>query len=207
MRISRLRTSATKAPKGFTLIEMLVVVALAGLLGAVALPAISNVFRVQIDTALRHLAYLAKETYNSTMLTGRIHRIVYDLKENQYWVESAPAGTLMHTEASREKEEDRIRRSKKEIPKSPFEMDPTVTPKKVTLPRGVKFEDIKTEEFKEPIKEGLAYTHFFPRGVTERTIVHLKDSADHKISLIFSVLTGKTRLVREYVEEKDAREY
>ena len=50
--------------------------------------------------------------------------------------------------------------SDKKKDESPFQMDKSVTRKKLSLPTGVTFEDIKTQQSEEPITEGKAYTHF-----------------------------------------------
>jgi hypothetical protein len=119
-------------------------------------------------------------------------------------VESGPTTLLLDTAESRELEERRRRFSKDEAPPpSPFALDKTVTRSKITLPRGVEFEDVITQQTEEPIIEGTAYTHFFPHGFTEQTIVHLKDKENHHYSLVISPLVGRTDLYQHYVTAKE----
>jgi hypothetical protein len=82
-------------------------------------------------------------------------------------------------------------------------MDKTITRKKMDLPRGVTFEDVLTEQSKDPIKEGTAYTHFFPQGMTEQTIVHLVDSSNHHVSLVIAPLVGKSDVYDRYVTSEE----
>ncbi len=190
--------------KGFTLVEVLVVMALIALLSIFALPGITNVFRVSLNSAAREMAATVKEAYNASALTGRVYRLVYDFKERQYWVESGPATSLLETADSREKEKQRTRLTKKEKPKdTTFSMDRDITKSKKNLPRGVEFEDILTEQSPEPLKEGTAYTHFFPHGVAEQTIIHLKDSSKNQNTLVILPVTGRTRLFSRFVKKED----
>jgi prepilin-type N-terminal cleavage/methylation domain-containing protein len=195
---------------GFTLIEMMVVMAIIALMAAFALPSISSYFEVSLESTARQMAGTVKETYNATVITGQVHRIVYDLKEQSYWVEIGPTTVLLDTEESRKREERRARfaseKEKEDEAKSKaalFVQDRTVTRKKLTLPTGVKFEDIKTQQSEEPITEGKAYTHFFPHGMIEQTIIHLQDSSKHHVSLVLSPIVGKTDLYGHHVTEKE----
>lgn len=201
----QLHTEGTRG--GFSLIEMLVVVALIALVTTFALPSVTSYFQVSLTTATREIAGTVKETFNSTVVTGKVHRLVYDIRKSQYWVESGPANTLLDTQETREKEERRkkfasLSEQEKEPP-SAFHLEKTVTRKKVSLPRGVTFEDIFTQQGTEPITDGTVYTHFFPHGVTEETVIHLTDQSKHRVSLVISPLIGQTDLYEKYVTAKE----
>ena len=191
--------------RGFSLIELMVVVFIIALLSMVALPSITSYFQVSLNSATREMASTVKETYNATVITGRVHRIVYDFKAAKYWVEGGPATALLDTSESREKEERRKKWAHftDAAPQSPFAMDKTITRNKLSLPRGVDFEDIVTEQSAEPLTEGLGYTHFFPHGIAEQTIIHLKDQSKHKVSLVISPIVGHTDLYERYLTRKE----
>ena len=191
---------------GFTLIEMIVVVAIIALMSIFILPNVSSYFQLNLNSATRAMASTIKETFNQTALTSRVFRIAYDLKKNEYWVEGGTSSILLDTQATREKEERKKKLSTKigdTVEASPFNLDKNVTRKKVGLPNGVTFEDIITEHDKDPIKDGVVYTHFFPQGITEQAIIHLQDQADHHISLVISPLIGRTELYNRYVTRGD----
>src|SRR4051794_36439642 len=99
---------------------MMVVVGIIMLITAMAMPSISGYFQLSLSSATRDLATTIKEAYNSTVVTGRVHRIAYDLTNNSYWVESGPPDALLDTKESKEKEERRKRFSGSAEVKSAF---------------------------------------------------------------------------------------
>jgi prepilin-type N-terminal cleavage/methylation domain-containing protein len=202
IRISRPTTSE----RGFTLIELLVVVALIMLISLFALPSISSYFGVSLNSAARDLATTMKEAYNATVVTGKVHRLVFNLKDNTYWAEVGPATALLDTKESKEKEErhKRFAKASAEAPPSGFSMDTSVTRKKISLPRGTIFEDVITQQGKDPITEGSAYSHIFPNGLTEQTIIHLTDSSKHHVTLVISALIGRTDMYDRYLNREEA---
>ena len=192
--------------KGFTLVELLVVVGVIALIVSFVIPSVSNTMKASMNSATREIASIVKEAYNTTVMTGKVHRMVYDFKNKQYWVEVGPANLLLDTGQTKEKEEHRKKFAKSSDKKeeSPFALDKTVTRKKIALPQGVEFEDVITEQSPDPITEGKAFTHFFPHGISEQTIIHLKDTAEHHSSLIISPVVGQTHLVDRYVKGQEA---
>jgi prepilin-type N-terminal cleavage/methylation domain-containing protein len=92
---------------GFSLLELLIVVAILGLVGLIAIPSISNTFRFSVQSSAREVATLVKDTSNSAQISGKIHRMVYDLKNQQYWVESTSENTLLKSDESIQKEKEK----------------------------------------------------------------------------------------------------
>jgi general secretion pathway protein H len=182
--------------------EIMVVVAIVAGIMIFAAPKMGGALKVSINSAARELATTAKESYNSAVMSGRVHRLAYDLKKQEFWAESGPANVLLDTKESKEKEERRKKfaRDDDKPPPSEFSLAPLVTRKKISLPRGVTFEDVQTEQKPEPITTGMAYTHFFPHGISERTIIHIKDESNHHYTLILSPLVGRTNLLQSYVK-------
>ncbi len=203
-----------KKSDGFTLIELLVVVFLIGLIFLFALPKVSSIFRLSLDSSSREMASVIREAYNATMVTGRVHRIVWDMGEQKYWVESGGTSLLLDTAESLEKQEARKRRTirkageeeQESLPPGqlPFTLNRLVTRSKKALPRGVEFEDIITQKSDEPITGGVAYTHFFPHGLVEQTLIHLKDNSEHHQTLLIWPVLGRTRVEKRYLGLKEA---
>ncbi len=192
---------------GFSLIELMIVVAIIGLVGMIAIPSISNTFRFSVKSSAREIATLIKETSNAAQITGKVHRVAYDIKNDQYWAESSGENTLLKSDESREKEKDKrsFFAAKEDDGKKNggFHQEGSLTKKKRTLALGVKFKDIVTEQAEEPITEGMAYTHVFPQGMTEKSLVHLADTSKNEVSLIVTNLLGRCQVEGRYIEAKE----
>ncbi|MCC7442633.1 MAG: prepilin-type N-terminal cleavage/methylation domain-containing protein [Bdellovibrionales bacterium] len=198
----RRASAAGRADQGFTLIEMMIVMALIVLISVLALPNLSAVFRLSLSASTREIASLLREAYNSAIITKRVYRMAWDLKNNQFWVEAGPDTVLLDSKEARDLRDQRG--GDGVTTGGQFQQDKTVSRKKSELPQGVRFEDVVTEQAKEPIVEGMAYSHVFPHGFTEQTVVHLRDSQDHQLSLVLLPLGGKLKMVDEYLSPEDA---
>jgi prepilin-type N-terminal cleavage/methylation domain-containing protein len=195
----------TKKPySGFSLIEMLVVMAIIALIAATALPTVSSYFQVSIQSATREIASTVKESYYAAVLSGKVHRLAYDLENQTFWTESSKRFVLIHTAKTLENDKRQHRfDGKKPAPEDGFSLEVQVTKNKKALPRGVLFEDIFNEQSPENIEKGIVYTHIFPNGFTEQTLIHLKDSSNHQVSLVITPLLGMTDFYPMYHKASD----
>ena len=66
------------------------------------------------------------------------------------------------------------------------------------LPPGIQFEDIVTPT--EVVKEGRAYTQFFPTGLVDRSVVHLRTDDGTQLSIFIHPLSGRVTLKPGYRE-------
>ena len=211
--IIRARSPIAESQSGFSLIELMVVVALMALIGTMAIPSISSVFKISLGSTTRDIATTVRYAYNAAMMTKKVHRMVYDIEKHQYWVEVGPQSILMDTEETKSRAERAKRFASRKTPeqeaeeaksRASFSIATYVTRKKTDLPRGVQFEDVTTEQSKEPIKEGFAYTHFFPHGIIEQTVIHLQDTSNHHATLVIAPLVGRTRVIDRYLPSEEA---
>src|SRR6185369_11425274 len=153
-----------KNQKGFSLIEMLIVVAILVALVVLGWPSLTSHFRLSFNATARKLGNTIKKTAHYAVMTGRVYRIVYDLDSQEYWVESGPKNFLIQSSTNQKKSS------------SPqFQLEKEITQKKVRLPKGICYEKISTQQNSTPISKGQAYTHFFPHGFGEVTQIDLKN--------------------------------
>lgn len=199
-----------KNTDGFSLLELLIVVGILGLVGLIAIPSISNTFRFSVQSSAREIATLIKDASNSAQITGKIHRIAYDLKNEQYWVESSSENTLLKSDESKEKEKEQnhgifsSKESEEDKKKNGgFHQEGSLTKKKRNLPIGVKFKDVFTEQGDAPITDGIAYTHLFPQGMSEKSLIHLEDTAKNEVSLVVMNLLGRCQVEGREIEAKE----
>jgi len=96
--MARTATSGTEAPgkaAGFTLLELLVVLAVAGLLAGIVLPrlVVPDVARAEAEAA-RDLAAALVRARSAAVFRSREVALVIDLRERRYWVEGGSARPL-----------------------------------------------------------------------------------------------------------------
>jgi prepilin-type N-terminal cleavage/methylation domain-containing protein len=66
--------------KAFSLIEILIVLAILGMIVGVGVPQINRIFRANLKSASVKLAGLVRFAYDSSIVKGTIHRIVFDFE-------------------------------------------------------------------------------------------------------------------------------
>jgi prepilin-type N-terminal cleavage/methylation domain-containing protein len=81
------RDRRSPAARGFSLIEILVVVAIIALVAAVVIPQVSYLDGVQMKSAARTIAGAVRITYATAVTSRNYYRIVFDLNEHSYRVE------------------------------------------------------------------------------------------------------------------------
>ncbi len=191
--------------KGFTLLEVLIVVGLMAMVTALAVPGIGIATRASLEGSTRDLATTIRSAFDESQLKGRVFRVVFDLDESIYWVEQGPQNLVLQSEKQKEERgrlNARLSKDELEAQKKPtFGISKGVTRDKKSLPMGVKFTDILASNHKDPMTKGLVYTHIFPHGFVEKTIIHVKDKMGHEASLIVDPISGKSRFEGGYFKE------
>jgi type II secretion system protein H len=195
------RKRGSRPKGGFTLLEVLLVITLVALLATAALPSLGNLFRASVGSALRRYSALVRYAYDQAVLTGRVHRIVLNLDDSTWKIESADPGALplektrLGIAPESLREEDRIK----------IAGEPAFRPIKGNLvdqvPRGVKIvEVVSWRTGKDPITKGETSLYAFPNGMIDEATVTLSEEGKEDVTsykLLTLPLTGRVTIETE----------
>jgi len=148
MRTSR-TGSSTEA--GFTLIELAVVVLLIGLFSALVIPRLPSLAAGDGARATRRIAGTVKFLFNEAALSGREHRLIFDLDHGRLLARQlTPGGELVEVRG---------------------------LPAESSLPSGVKLLDVAVSG-REKVASGSALTPILPAGWLPETVIHLSSNGE-----------------------------
>jgi general secretion pathway protein H len=181
---------------------MLIVIALIAGIVSIAIPRIKKT-NTNIKSIVRQLSVLSKEVHSYAQLKNATYRIAFrmgDKEGDAYFVEASNREVLVMSQA-KQKKIDSL--SAKEKPASPFQ--PAGKPMKgeKLLPTGLKFKSVETQGIEKPVTTGMAYIHYSPEGMVEKSIVQITDGKDLTWSLIFNPITGHADIVNKAMTLKD----
>src|SRR4051812_5571399 len=94
--------------RGMTLIEIGVALCVAGLMLAIAVPALSAVTRAQLRQKSGQLGGAVRSMYGAAAIAGHTCRLVFDLDANAYWSECAKSNVRLSREGERSQNGARI---------------------------------------------------------------------------------------------------
>ncbi len=210
---------------GFTLIELLIVIGIIGVVATLGVGSISKTYHSKAKQLTWRMTSMIKYLYNSAITENKTQRLVIDFESNSYWAENTNDKFLLEKSDSKDKKEKKDQ--KKEEQKKQVSPDSAGTDKSdkdnkdevnyvepmeatfgsvesliieaKTLPTGISFKDVWTEEDKQPIGSGRAYVYFFPSGYAEAAVINFKDASDEKhVSLKINPMNGDVDIVQDY---------
>lgn len=73
--------------RGFTLIELSIVLFIMAMMMAVAIPGVSALAATSLRESTAMIAGLTREAYARAAITGKVHRIVFDIDNGAFWLE------------------------------------------------------------------------------------------------------------------------
>lgn len=187
-------------PSGFTLVEILIVLAIISIVLSMGLPAISRVTYQQLNSTSRRFVGLVRTIRNDAILLSTVHRLAVNLDEQTWWVEQQRKFELLSD--SPEEAVQTARKKNQEPPPSNFIYAEKFGKKPLSLPDGVVFDGV----FKQRDgvqREGVAYVHFFPNGYAEPATIFLNRAGRGSTpgyAIELQPPLGKVAIYRESIE-------
>jgi len=165
--------------RGFTLLELMVVIVLMATIAMIAIPRFKSLFEVNLKSSMRQLAGTIKFCFNEAIIKQSTIRLNFDVETGMYY-----HSTLITSADSSLGE---------------FVPMPSSVSEQKTLPDGVFFEDIITPRSYEK-EEDEAYIMFYPTGYAEKAVIHIKDADENQYTLLVKPLTGGVKIFEGYID-------
>jgi len=157
---------------GFTLVELTLVVALLGLLLGLVVPRLPVIGENRLDAAARRIAGTVRYLYNEAALSGREHRLTFNLDSNSL------GGRMLEEDGAL--------------------VAVTGSGRDHTLGSPVEIVDVSVPG-QNKVTSGQLYSRISPVGWMDETIIHLK-SDTRTLTLYMQPLTGTTDIYEGYKE-------
>ena len=162
---------------GFTLLELSLVLFIIGLLVTVLVPRLGGLEHTRLDASAKRLAALVRYLNGEAAFHGQTYRIQYDLDQHRYEVQVLTPSQVTKT----------------------FVADESSLSQPVQLPENVTFADIQVPSIGR-VSAGQVFTHFYPQGYTDPTVIHLRDQQSRTMTVIIPPITGEAAVYEGYVD-------
>jgi prepilin-type N-terminal cleavage/methylation domain-containing protein len=162
---------ARRRPRGFTLIELAVVMFIMGLMLLIAMPYLSGIRSVRLRSESRRLAGRIAYLYDRASSDKVVLRLTFDLDGNRYSVS----------------------RLDPYAPQPVFALDTEPGFAPVLMPIGVRLRDV-TVEGVGTLSRGTINSFFYPEGYVDATVVHLVDEWGTVFTLNVNSITGRVAI-------------
>lgn len=189
--------------RGFSLLELMVVLVLMGGLVALVVPSIRAVVGLDLRAEITKMAGLASEVYALAAISGKTHRIVFDLDENRYFVQEsvADAGEIRPELGYEDLMKDHLEKSKSKESDSAKAYLPTFKEvtghlaDKIDMPKDALIYGAWTEGMTEVARSGQVSIYFFSGGYTQTSFVSIALRSDEEDSALYFSLNPLTAAI------------
>ena len=204
-----------RSGRGFSLLELMVVIVLIGGMVALILPAIRGIVGLDLRGEITKIAGLSSEVYALAAISGKTHRIVFDLDNNKYWVEEkvGDAGEIkpelgyedlmkMRTENKGDSKEEEA--AKAYLPS--FKEVEGPLKEKMALSKDAVIYGVWTESTVDVVRTGQAALYFFTGGYSQAAFVSLAAKGEEENTAIYFSLNPLTAAITINHGEPDTKD-
>jgi type II secretion system protein H len=177
--------SPSPSLRGFTLIELILVLVIIGFLTSLVAPAITSSTGLRLKTTVRRLAAGLRFARSQAVITGNTYQVIFDVENGTMAIEpiekETPYVRAEYEEGSWDTEEEDAeeegRALKRRQEKKIYKMPEDVTLAKVLLDG-------------EEISEGQVWIEFYPNGSCSGGDVFVMDTKERTYRIALEFLTG-----------------
>lgn len=165
-----------KNHRGFTLIELAVVIVVLGVMIALVAPRLGEIGEADLKRSARHLTGMIRFLRDEAQAKKTVYRLRFDIQSGRYWAEALAVTPEKTAE---------FRRVQSEIGSEG------------NLSGQTTFRDVRAGSHPDD-----PFILFTPDGWVEKTFIHLRDGDGKEFTLIVRPLTGDTELREGDAEER-----
>jgi general secretion pathway protein H len=162
--------------KGFTLIELMVVIVVLGVMMTLIIPQLGNIGDANLKRSARHLTGMVRFLHDESQAKKMVYRLKFDIQGGKYWAEE---WTILSNDTAE------------------FKRLQVALASEGSLAGQTSFKDVQVGSHPDD-----PYILFTPNGWVEPAFIHLRNSDDKLFTLIVNPLTGNTELREGEVEEQ-----
>jgi general secretion pathway protein H len=160
--------------KGFTLIELMVVIVVLGVMMTLIIPQLGNIGDANLKRSARHLTGMISFLRDEAQAKKKVYRLRFDIQGGKYWAEEF---TILSKDTAE------------------FKRLQTAMTNEGSLAGQTSFKDVQVGSHPDD-----PYMLFTPDGWVEPAFIHLRNSDDKVFTLMVKPLTGNTELREGEVE-------
>jgi general secretion pathway protein H len=164
--------------KGFTLIELMIIIVLLGVMLTLVIPRLGELGEANLKRSARHLTGMIRYLHDESQARKAVYRLRFDVQGGRFWTEVMTLSTDQSVEFTRLQSEIGTEGS---------------------LAGKTTFRDVKVAGHPDD-----PYIQFTPDGWVENAAIHLRDGDDRDFTLFVNPLMGSTELRDGYVESKES---
>ena len=187
------RRRERRSARGFTLLEVMIVIAILVLVSGVALSSLDSLTSTQLRTQTNRLAAAIRHAYNRSVADGLYMRLVINIESDRYFVEGSYTPTFIPAEQRTEGEaNDQKKDDDDDTPSTPPPRFVRVI-EEVAMEKGIGIDGVITAGQEDEFRSGVAHIYFFPNGFVEPAMIYTTDGDEDFFTLIISPMTGRVR--------------